>query len=119
MPVLKFGSVTVDIQDGLTVTTLPDGSRVTATHDEQEGQAALAAELGYAGAREMNREHDAIHSLLAHMLGLHASPTLSGVASKRYFAGWREEEAAVFALARFAKVAGVDVMEVATRWSDG
>ena len=91
----RFGEVTVTITDGLTITRMRDGAIVPATHDEQEGQAELAAELGYADAREMNREHDAIHSLLSHLLGLDASPTLKGVASKRFFAGWREEEAAV------------------------
>lgn len=115
----RFGEVTVQIAHGLTITRMPDGAVVPATHDEQEGQAALAAELGYPNAREMNREHDLIHCMLSHMLGLNASPTLKGVASKRFFSGWREEEAAVFALVRFAKAAGVDLVEVARRWDDG
>lgn len=112
-----FGEVTVEIDDGLTVTRLPDGGIVPAEHREQPGQAELAQDLGYATAEEMNREHDMLHSLLSHMLGLPASPTLQGVGNMRFCPYWREEEAAVFALTRFAKLAGVDLVEVARRYS--
>jgi hypothetical protein len=114
----RFGEVTVRITDGFTNTRMPDGAVVQATHDEQEGQAALAAELGYDSAAELNRHHDLAHSLLSRMIGLEASPTLTGVASRAYFKYWEVEEQAVLALQAFCKVAGVDLMEVARRYSD-
>jgi hypothetical protein len=113
-----FGEVTVEIADGLTVTRLPDGGIVPAEHREQPGQAELAQDLGYATAEEMNRQHDLLHSLLSHMLGLPASPTLQGVGNMRFCPYWREEENAVFAIAAYANVAGVDLTDVARRWSE-
>lgn len=101
------------------MTRLPDGAIVPAEHREQPGQAELARELGYPDAVAMNAEHDAVHSLISHMLGLDASPTLKGVASGQTYEHWREEEAVIFALCRWANAAGIDLMEVARRWSDG
>lgn len=60
----RFGEVTVEVRDGLTVTRLPDGGLVPAEHREQEGQAELAAAHGYDSAVELNRHHDLGHSLL-------------------------------------------------------
>ena len=116
----RFGetTVTADYENRATMTRLPDGGLVPADHREQPGQSDLAAELGYASAEEMNREHDAIHSLLSHLLGLDASPTLKGVASAKFYKHWREEEAAVFAVCRWANAHGIDLMEVARRWSN-
>jgi hypothetical protein len=112
-----FGHVSVDIGDGYTVTTLADGSKVPAQHAEQPGQAELAAAHGYDSATELNRDHDLAHSLLSHMIGLEASPTLAGVAAGKHFKYWQVEEAAVLALQAFCKVAGVDLMELARRYS--
>lgn len=116
----RFGevTVTVDASEGITWTRLPDGGLVPAEHREQEGQAELAAAHGYDSAIEMNAHHDLGHSLLAHMVGLEASPTLQGVSSKDHFKYWKVEEQAVLALQAFCKVAGVDLMDVARRYSE-
>jgi len=116
----RFGevTVTVDTSEGITWTRLPDGGLVPAEHREQEGQADLARELGYPDARSMNAHHDAVHSLLSHLLCLDASPTLKGVASGKFYKHWREEEAAVFAVCRWANAHGIDLMDVARRWSN-
>jgi hypothetical protein len=100
MQSFRFGEVTVDIRPGLTITTLADGPKVPADHAEQPGQAELAAAHGY-----------------DHMIGLGASPTLAGVAAGKHFRYWQVEEAAVLALQGFCKVAGVDLMELARRYS--
>jgi hypothetical protein len=118
MQSFHFGEVTVDIRPGLTITTLADGSKVTADHAEQPGQADIAEGLGYSSAEAMNVQHDMLHSLIAHWLGLDGSPTLKGVAAGRHFPRWREEENAVFALAAYANAIGVDLMEVARRYSE-
>jgi hypothetical protein len=117
MQSFRFGEVAVDIRPGLTITTLADGPKVPADHAEQPGQAELAAAHGYDSAEELNRDHDLAHSLLSHMIGLGASPTLAGVAAGKHFRYWQVEEAAVLALQGFCKVAGVDLMELARRYS--
>ena len=119
MQSFHFGHVSVDIGNGSTVTTFADGSKlkVTAQHAEQPGQADIAEGLGYDSAEAMNVEHDMLHSLIAHWLGLDGSPTLKGVAAGNHFSAWREEESAVFALAAYANAIGVDLMEVARRYS--
>ena len=114
----RFGEVTVDITKGLTLTRLPDGAIVPAEHREQPGQADIAEGLGYPNAVAMNEQHDLLHSLIAHWLGMDASPTLKGVASGKHYPHWREEENAVFAIAAYANAAGVDLMEVARKWGN-
>jgi hypothetical protein len=117
MQSFRFGEVTVDILSGLTITTLADGSKVPADHAEQPGQAEIAVAHGYDSAEELNRDHDLAHSLLSHMIGLEASPTLAGVTAGKHFKYWQVEEAAVLALQAFCKVAGVDLMDLARRYS--
>jgi hypothetical protein len=113
----RFGHVSIDIEDGHTITRLPYGE-VVASHEEQPGQADIAEGLGYPDARAMNVQHDMLHCLIAHWLGLDASPTLKGVATGQHYAHWREEENLVFALAAFANAAGIDLMEVAEKHSE-
>jgi hypothetical protein len=113
MQTFHFGEVTVTITEGLTMTRLPDGALVPAEHREQPGQTDIAEGLGYPTALAMNEQHDLIHSWLAHVLGMEASPTLKGVASGKHYKHWREEENAVFAIAAYANAAGIDLMEVA------
>lgn len=109
---MRLGGATVHIGAERTVTTLPDGSEVYADHAEQPGQAALAADLGYPSAEAMNRDHDMAHSLLASWLGLPCSPTLQGVASGKFYKHHRLEEAAVLAIQRFARAAGIDLTRI-------
>lgn len=114
--ILHFGTVTVDVREGWTVTRLPDGSTVLADHSAQAGQQQTAEWLGYATATGMNREHDAAHSLLAHVLGLAYSPTLWDVAHDIQASDLhRIEEDAVLSLQRFAQAVGVDLIEAARR----
>jgi hypothetical protein len=113
--VIRLGSVTIEVSNGHTVTTLPNAAIVTADHAEQPGQAELARSLGYGSAEEMNREHDISHSIIAHLLRLECSPTLLGVASGKTYRHWPIEEQAVLRLQGFARAVGVDLIEVAKR----
>lgn len=61
-------------------TVLPDGSEVPASPNHTEEDVARASELGYASTWEMSRDHEAMHTYLAHRLGLPYSPTLWWVA---------------------------------------
>ena len=109
-----LGAVKVEIRDGYTLTTFPDGKTVNALHAEQPGQRETAGRLGFATAWEMNVSHDLAHSMLARWLGLPHSPTLHAVAhGDKAPKVWRREEQAVLALQAYAKALGVDLVKLA------
>ena len=111
---LTIGKVSVVITREGMMTVLPNGKLVYAHLEEQAGQAARAKEMGYGSAEEMNREHDVTHSLLAHWLGLDASPTLKAVSEGKTYKHWQIEEAAVLAIQAYARAAlGIDLVELA------
>jgi hypothetical protein len=119
--ILRIGTTQIALYDGYTVTQFADGLEVHARHDDVQhlGQAATAQDLGYPDVRQMNREHDVYHALLASWLGLDASPVLRALADgcASQAAAWREE-AAVLAVQRFAVSQGVDVMALAAHLGD-
>jgi hypothetical protein len=95
------------------VTVLPGGAEVHA-HPRPD-QAAIAAELGYPNAAALTREHDPLHSLLAAWLGLPASFAIREAAGDLPVAQHRLadlEEAAVLALQRFMRAAGVELENI-------
>lgn len=79
---LKFqlGEVRVEVHESWTTTFLPGGHRIVGLHQEQHGQSETARELGMS-AWDMNREHDLLHSILAHAVGLECSPALLAAAT--------------------------------------
>ena len=117
MRTLRLGSSTVEMHDsGLTVTVLHDGHRIDALPQDDEAYRKRARDLGYGDAIfVMSREHEIAHGILAHVLGLGESPTLRGVAQSNYWREWPAEEAACLALQRYARAAGVNLVEVAER----
>lgn len=84
-------------------------------HDTDEYR-ARAISLGYrSDTAAMSREHEAAHHLLASLLGLPNSPTMYGIALHAaaegpFWPAWGHEEAAVLALQRYARSAGVDLV---------
>lgn len=68
---------------------------VTAVAQGTAEYQARARSLGYRDGEEMNREHDACHSILCCWLGLPFSPTLYGLATgepaPERFRQWEEE----------------------------
>lgn len=114
MTTYKLGRVTVDHTERQTTTILPNELKVFASHEHSEGQEKTAADYQLTVA-DMNRTHDLTHSLLAHWLGLAASPTLQGVATGEHYANWWIEERAVLAIQSFADAMGVDLVDVAKR----
>ena len=117
MRTLRLGGTVVEMHgDGLTVTRLPDGLEVHARAQADAAYIGRAAALGYgADAALMSREHELTHSLLAGWLGLPESPTLRGVAERRYWLHWQAEEAAVLGVQRFARLAGIDLIGLVQR----
>lgn len=112
----RLGGTMVSHSKNHTLTLLPDDRELRSDHSVQPGQEKTASELGL-DAMEMNELHDLTHSLLAAMLGLRESPTLSHVARGETWEHWYREEAAVLALQAYAKVVGVDLRDVALRLS--
>ncbi|MBB4001582.1 hypothetical protein [Aurantimonas endophytica] len=122
---LAGSSIEMDAS-GLTTTLYGDGSFVKAWPGDSAEDRARAVSLGYArndtsltrdSLVQMSREHEAGHAILASVMGLPHSPTLKGVADGRYWPHWQAEEAAVLAVQRYARMAGVDLVEVARRIS--
>lgn len=103
---VSFGTVTVEIYLGYTVTRFDDGKEVVGLHAEQPGQADTAARTGFASVVEMNVEHDMMHSRLAYMLGLPHSPALWDVAHGVPATALHDlEEDAVLAVQAYARAA--------------
>lgn len=107
---ITLGNVLVTYHDGYLRTILPTGEIVHAIAHHDESYAATARRLGYLDVEMLNRDHDLVHSLLAHWLGMPCSPALQAAAS-----GARDteltgaEEDAVMAIQRFANLAGIDL----------
>jgi hypothetical protein len=106
---------------GLTTTRYPGLPPVDACAQDTDEYRARAISLGYrSDTGAMSREHEAAHHLLARLLGLATSPTMYGLALQAaaegpYWPAWRVEEAAVLALQRYARSAGVDLVERAVQ----
>lgn len=101
---------------GLTTTRYPGLPPVDACAQDSDEYRARAVSLGYGDdTARMSREHELGHALLAHLLGLASSPTMYGIAlhgaaEGPYWPAWRDEEACVLALQRYARSAGVDLV---------
>jgi len=102
----RIGGVTIAFKQGWTEIALNSGAQLSIPWTEQPGQAEEAAKLGYASAVEMNRDHDACHVLVAHMLGLPDSGPLSYVAGAPIDPHWYLEEQIVFAIQTYIAAKG-------------
>lgn len=113
MRTYRIGDVEVTRGPSWTVSRFPDGREVHAHGDGSEFQSACAESLGYDTAAEMNRDHDAVHHLLAVTAGKPYSPTLRGVAEGQYVP--REvsdaEERIVMLVQRISQVGLAEVLE--------
>lgn len=111
--VLPTGVVTVT-PDKIT-TTVPGGAQAYAVPTYKEVDHDRAENLGYPSPYEMHRDHDLTHCLLAHWLGLPASPVIAGVARQTPLskAEAGAEEEAVLAVQKFAQQQGVDLRRLA------
>lgn len=112
---MRIGTTDIEMHPcGLTRTVFADGAHVDALPQDDDAYIARAEALGYGGdTLAMSREHELLHSLIAHWLGLPESPTLRGVATGNYWPNWHAEECAVLALQKYANAAGVDLMKLA------
>ncbi len=118
MKLIRLAGAEIELHDsGLTITRYGSRQVDALPHDSGEYR-QRAFDLGYGtDTARMSREHEVGHSLLAHLLGLPASPTLIEVAHGRTWRHWRQEEAAVLALQGYARVAKVDLEAVAIKLS--
>jgi hypothetical protein len=103
----NFGQTLVQQHsDGCTV-VLPGGRILDARPQETDSYRAQARAIGYGDdTAAMCREHDYVHALLAHALGLPHSPALMGAAKGEPINDLTgAEEDAVLAIQRFWNLA--------------
>jgi hypothetical protein len=109
---VRYGGTTAYVGDSWVTTALPDGRVVYATPNHDDESNARALELGYSGVEAMTREHDPMHALLCHALGLDYSPALSRAADGLRATELSDaEEAMVLAAQRFrnlCRAAGIE-----------
>lgn len=112
MMMFQFGAVIVEVHDGWTVTKIPGLDNLTARWDEQPGQAETAARIG-CSVRQMNIDHDLLHSYLAEQLGLPASPALINAAGGSVTeAAVEADEEAVLALQKLLYAVGKNAFDL-------
>ncbi len=89
------------------VTRFPDGTEIHAHPQHGPEDTARARALGYPNVAAMVLDHDPLHVLLAHVLGVGRSPTLDGLVSGRPADPElaQAEEALVLAAQRFLNMA--------------
>lgn len=113
---IGIDETSIIIQDNNTLTILPGGKSIPASPQDNDEYRARAKSLGYGDdTGRMSREHEILHTLLSHWLGLPESPTMRGLVSKKHYEHWNLEEAAVLAIAAFANAAGANIEEIARR----
>jgi hypothetical protein len=104
----------VRIDGNFTVTTFDDSIELCTPHFLiTDGQEETARDVWYKDAKELNRDHDVTHHLLAKLLGLAYSPALYKAAHDEANPDAWIEEAAVLAIQRFANQQGISLIEVA------
>lgn len=116
MIILHLAQCTVAVTPLHVATTLPDGSTVYGEPHDTAEYRHTAVNHGYGlDIARMNRTHELTHTMLAHWLGLPASPVF-----ERISAGLTEatdmtalEETAVLAIEAFANHMGVDLVGIA------
>lgn len=78
--VLVFDSCRVQIYGDHVCTTFNDGYTLNATPQRHRDDHKRAYKLGYRSVEDMTREHDPLHTFLAHKMGLPFSPALYSAA---------------------------------------
>jgi hypothetical protein len=113
---LNLAGAVIELHDSGLTRTLYAWGDVPAWPQDDEAYRARAFELGYgADTALMSREHELMHHLIAHWLGLPLSPTLAAVASGSVDDDWRLEEAAVLAIQAFARAKGINLVDLAKK----
>lgn len=112
-----FGNTVVQVWPGCLFTILADGKRVAAAPQDNDAYRATARRLGYGpDTARMSRDHEILHTLLCHLLGLPESPTLRRVADGLGDSPLTDlEEDMVCATQAFLNRAGIDLLDVLAR----
>lgn len=93
------------------------GVTIHALPQDNPAYRITSSRLGYGlNVGKMNRDHDTMHCLMAHWLGLGFSPALSHLALNQDSDEYTDaEEDMVLAIQRYANMMGVDIFKLAQR----
>lgn len=113
--ILKFDGITIHVYPDSTLIEYEDGSLVPGTPEDTDEYRATAERYGYGDdTTRLCIDHEIMHVALSQWLGLADSPTMQSVRTGD--PGDRQirdhEEAAVLAVQQFARMVGVDVVEL-------
>jgi hypothetical protein len=117
---LVFGGTVVEVWPDCVATHLPGGAEVVAAPQDNDSYRATAQRLGYGpDTFRMMRDHEILHTAIAHLLGLPESPTLRGVAEGKGSTPLTDlEEDVVCSLAKLASMVGIDLMVALSRFQE-
>jgi len=113
----RIGGATIAFKQGWTEIKLNSGAELSIPWTEQPGQAEEAAKLGYRSARDLNRDHDTIHVLVADLLTLPDSGPLTYAAGGAKDPHWYLEENIVFAIQAYLAAKGWTVERLLERYA--
>lgn len=110
---LRFHDTTIEVHDDHTMIYLPSGATVPGAPEDTDGYRATAHRYGYGeDTLQLCKDHEVMHVALSDWLGLPISPTMhfvsTGDDSEVALRGL--EEAAVLAIQRYARAAGIDLI---------
>jgi hypothetical protein len=114
--VLRFGATTVEVYPDSTRIIFPDDAEIVGAPQDTDAYRATARQYGYGDdTLTLCQEHEVMHIALTHWLGIESVTmrVLRGEADVQALSDL--EEAAVLAVQRFARAAGVNLIEVLCR----
>lgn len=109
---IRFGATIAEIYPDSTRILFPDGAEISGAPQDTNAYRATARQHGYGDdTLALCQEHEVLHIALTHWLGTESATmrALRGEADMQALSDL--EEAAVLAVQRFARAAGVDLIE--------
>jgi hypothetical protein len=119
----KIGATRIDLYtDGINTSITDVGDTFAwpaGWPDVESSYQDHARELGY-GDRVMLmcQEHEAAHTLLAHLVGLPYSGVLYGIITGQTYPEWGDEESAVLSLQRYCRINSISILHLLDRYQE-
>lgn len=105
----RVGAATILFKEGWTEITLNSGAFLSVPWTASAADKKLARDLGYSSPELMNKDHDPLHVLVAHTLGLGDSGPLSYATGQPIHPMWYLEESIVLEYQRWLAVSSTPI----------